>query len=133
MTRINCGIDPSELTREHLIAEHREIIRIPGVISKGKANFDNIPESFRLGAGHVKFFYNKLQYLKERYASLYSEGIKRGYTLTSFHHVFDGLPKELMNGYTPSEYDRNIVKQRIETRLKESAAKAKAKREKTLR
>lgn len=25
MTRINCGIPPAELTREHLIAEHREI------------------------------------------------------------------------------------------------------------
>jgi hypothetical protein len=26
MTRINCGINHSELTNKHLLAEHREII-----------------------------------------------------------------------------------------------------------
>ena len=34
---------------------------------------------FKLGIGHVKFFYNKLLYLKNRYISLYNECIKRGF------------------------------------------------------
>ena len=29
MTRINCGIPPEELSDKHLLAEHREIKRIP--------------------------------------------------------------------------------------------------------
>ena len=32
MTRINVGIPPAELTGKHLIAEHREIKRIPNCI-----------------------------------------------------------------------------------------------------
>jgi hypothetical protein len=35
MTRINCGIPPAELTNKHLIAEHREIIRIFNAIAEG--------------------------------------------------------------------------------------------------
>ena len=65
MTRINIGIPPKQLTNKHLIAEHREIKRIPNVISKGKYNLKSIPPEFTLGKGHVSFFYDKLQYLKE--------------------------------------------------------------------
>ena len=63
MTRINVGIPPAELINQHLIAEHREIKRIPNCIAKGKYNMDNIPRRFKLGKGHVKFFYDKLEYL----------------------------------------------------------------------
>ena len=64
MTRINCGIPPAELTREHLIAEHREIKRVPNKIRKrleeGKEiNFKGQPEKFKLGTGHEKFFVKK--------------------------------------------------------------------------
>ena len=68
MTRINVGIQPVELTDQHLIAEHREIKRIPNCVAKGKYNMEGIPDKFKLGTGHVKFFYNKLLYLKFRYA-----------------------------------------------------------------
>ena len=34
MTRINVGINPADLTGKHLIAEHREIKRIPNCIAK---------------------------------------------------------------------------------------------------
>ena len=62
MTRINVGILPKELNTKMLIAEHREIIRIPNLIKKGKYNIKGVPEHFKLGAGHVSFFYNKLKY-----------------------------------------------------------------------
>ena len=62
MTRINVGIPPEELTDKHLLAEHREIKRIPNCIAKGKYNMDGIPDRFKLGKGHVKFFYNMNDY-----------------------------------------------------------------------
>ena len=60
MTRINVAIPVEELTREHLISEHREIKRIPNMIKSGRAKIKNIPPKFKLGPGHVKFFYDKL-------------------------------------------------------------------------
>ena len=75
MTRINCGIPPAELVDKHLIAEHREIKRIPNCIKKGRYNLTGQPDKFTLGTGHVKFFYDKLGYLKRRYESIYKECI----------------------------------------------------------
>ena len=47
MTRINVGIPPAELVNQHLIAEHREIKRIPNCIAKGRYNMDGIPDKFK--------------------------------------------------------------------------------------
>ena len=60
MTRINIGVSPNELIGKHLLAEHREIKRIPNCIKKGRYKMIGIPDKFKLGTGHVKFFYNKL-------------------------------------------------------------------------
>lgn len=117
MTRINCGIPPLELTGPHLIAEHREIKRIPNAIKKGKYNMNGIPETFRLGTGHVKFFYNKLLYLKNRYIEIYNECLNRGYNVTNYLDAWDDLPEDLMNDYTPTDYDRKIIRARIKERL----------------
>ena len=72
MTRINVGVKPSELTGKHLLAEHREIKRIPNCIKKGRYKMTGIPNKFKLGTGHVKFFYNKLLFLKNRYIEIYN-------------------------------------------------------------
>lgn len=72
MTRINVGIPPRELTNKHLTAEHREIKRIPNAVKTGKAKMVGIPAQFTLGTGHVKFFYNKLGYLRQRYLELHA-------------------------------------------------------------
>ena len=123
MTRINLGVNPNELTDKHLIAEHREIIRIPNAIKKGKAKLENIPVEFKLGTGHVKFFYDKLLHLKKRYEGLYLEGKKRGFNLTDFREVFNDLPPELLNDYTPSKHDRQLILDRIAERLASSNSK----------
>jgi hypothetical protein len=65
MTRINVGIDPKTLNRQMLIAEHREIKRIPNVIKSGRFSMTNQPSEFTLGTGHVKFFYDKILFLKK--------------------------------------------------------------------
>ena len=113
MTRINVGIPPAELVNQHLIAEHREIKRIPNCIAKGKYNMEGIPDKFKLGTGHVKFFYNKLLYLKNRYISLYNECIKRGFNVQNYIAAWDNVPKELMNDYKVQDNDIKIIKQRI--------------------
>ena len=113
MTRINAGIAPFELEGKHLIAEHREIKRIPNVISKGKYNLAGQPAEFTLGTGHVKFFYTRLLYLKKRYEELYKECLNRGYNVSYYGDAWNDVPKELMNDYEPSERDRQIIQQRI--------------------
>lgn len=117
MTRVNVGVKPSELCRQHLIAEHREIKRIPNVIKSGRFSMKGQPDTFKLGEGHVKFFYNKLGYIKNRYISLYKECIKRNYNVTNFIDAFDGIPDEYMGDYTPTERDRQIILDRINERL----------------
>ena len=116
MTRINVGILPAELNNQHLIAEHREIKRIPNCIAKGKYNMNGIPDKFKLGTGHVKFFYNKLLYLKNRYISLYNECVKRGFNVQNYIDAWNNVPNELMNDYTVQENDIKIIKQRIHDR-----------------
>ncbi len=117
MTRINVAVKPVELTNKHLIAEHREIKRIPNCIKKGRYNLEGIPEKFTLGKGHVKFFYNKLRYLHERYNLLYLECVKRGFNVTNYSECFEGVPSELYNGYIEQPNDRKIIIDRINERL----------------
>lgn len=117
MTRINCGIPPAELVDKHLIAEHREIKRIPNCIKKGRYNLTGQPDKFTLGTGHVKFFYTRLGYLKKRYESIYKECIKRGFNVTYFGDCWQDVPKHLMNDYKPTESDKTIIRQRIKERL----------------
>ena len=117
MTRINVGIPPAELTDKHLLAEHREIKRIPNCIAKGRYNMDGIPDKFKLGTGHVKFFYNKLEYLFLRYVKLHLECKYRGFNVQDYSKAWDDLPEELLNHYKPTKRDRLLVQQRINERL----------------
>lgn len=120
MTRINCGIQPAELSREHLIAEHREIKRIPNCVSKGRFSLKGQPSEFKLGPGHVKFFYTRLGYLKKRYEDLYKECLRRKYDVTYFGDAWNDIPPEYMNDYVPTKKDIEIVKQRIKERIDDS-------------
>lgn len=120
MTRINAGISPLELCNKHLLAEHREIKRIPNIIKSGKADLVNIPKEFTLGRGHVKFFYNKLLYLKKRYIEIYNELRHRDFNVTYFGDSFKDLPVELYNDWLVSSEmrARPVVARRINEKLK---------------
>lgn len=62
MTRINCAIPVEYLTDEHLLAEHREIARLPWNVSeaiKSGSIKTKVPSKFTLNSGHVLFFVNK--------------------------------------------------------------------------
>lgn len=121
MTRINVAIKPAELTDKHLMAEHREIKRIPNSVAKfyaeNRLNMKGQPSEFTLGTGHVKFFYDKLGYLKRRYETLYAECIKRGFNVQYYGGAWDGVPQHLMGDYQPTQRDREIILERIAERL----------------
>lgn len=116
MTRVNAGIHPRELPSKLLIAEHHEIIRIPNLINSGRASLKGIPERFSLGTGHVKFFYNKLTYLLNRYRSIRRECLLRDFEVQDLSICWDGIPEKLFNDWTPSEADRQIIINRIKSR-----------------
>ena len=120
MTRINAGIPVQQLNGKHLIAEHREIKRVPNLvrynIEKGNP-ISGIPPKFTLGKGHVKFFYDKLGYLLNRYKEIYQECLSRGYNIQNYENAWEGIPEELMSDYNPTQEDISIIQQRINERL----------------
>ena len=118
MTRINC-IDPSILLDQHLIAEWRELPRIPNSIISGRARIENIPTEYTLGVGHVKFFYNKLKYLKQRHANLCKELDKRGIKRDLSVRVDIG---DDSNDWKPTSKDVEINIERILQRFNQRKA-----------
>lgn len=119
MTRINANIDPADLCDQHLLAEYREIVRIPNHVLKHKINFTQIPDTFRLGTGHVKFFYNKIGFLHYRFNflkhNLNHRGIKNNIEDDSFIKVFQQQPECYCN--TNVNYGNSIVVDRIIERV----------------
>ncbi|MDP8080299.1 pyrimidine dimer DNA glycosylase/endonuclease V [Phocoenobacter skyensis] len=116
MTRINV-IPPDELCDQHLLAEHRELTRIPNAVAKGKFHLDNLPNDYKLGTGHVRFFFNKLTFLKKRYQALHQECKARGFNVKYIWP--DNLPEdsELWLDYIPTENAIAINKARIAERM----------------
>ena len=80
MTRINC-VPPQELSRQHLLAEWKELPRVFTLAAKAHASGRKVsaPERYTLGAGHVKFFYKRLTYCTQRFHQLRAEMLRRGY------------------------------------------------------
>ena len=120
MTRINVGIDPIELIDKHLLAEHREIKRIPNTILSGRAIIKDIPKKFTLGKGHVKFFYNKIGYLFLRYVDIRNECWRRGFNITNYSKSFWKIREtrsELWNFYDETKADRELVLERIKSKI----------------
>ena len=74
MTRINC-VPVTELCDQHLLAEFRELTRVPNQVLTGKLKVDypDKPPFYTMGKGHVKFFVEKGGYLHRRYLQLTSE------------------------------------------------------------
>lgn len=117
MTRISVGVRAIELCDAHLIKERVELLRIPNAIKSGKAVVKDIPRKFTLGKGHVKFFYDKLGYLQQRYVELTAECIERDFKITDFSDSFKDIPQSLWNDYEETQQDRDIVVQRVNERL----------------
>jgi len=121
MTRVNLGIAPYNLCDQHLIAEHREIKRIPNTLLSGKFNRSNIPSKFTLGTGHVKFFYNKLTILRNRYTRIYSECLNREFNVTNYMSTFNNAIDMFLHNevdYEVTDGDVTLITNRISSKLK---------------
>ena len=80
----------------------------------------SIPKQFTLNAGHVKFFYNKLTFLKKRFNRLACEMENRGYTPDRSRIVaFDGFDPEFYNDWISTKIDDDIIHERIQLRISE--------------
>jgi deoxyribonuclease (pyrimidine dimer) len=119
MTRINSSIDVKRLTDEHLKAEHREIKRMVSTYLKRRSmknGFNNLPNSFRLGEGHVLFFVDKGKFTFERYIQLYNECLNRGFNITDYSDNWKEY-KTHFNDYTPTLEEHGLLIHRITERL----------------
>ena len=111
MTRINAGIPVEKLSDQHLLAEHREIKRIPNTKFTGK-----VPERFTLGKGHVLFFSDKHLYTLDRYIKLHYECQKRGFNVGYYADSWECIYGE----YIPNKEDARKVVERLVQRTLES-------------
>ena len=104
MTRVNMGIPVRCLTDEHLLAEHREIKRIPQVYvnSLRSGSIGRIPKSFCLGKGHVLFFVDKPRYTLSRYRQLHRECLRRGFNVEDYSSNWNCYPKRMFDNATRS-------------------------------
>ena len=119
MTRINCGIPVEALTDEHLLAEPREIKRLPDSFIKAlnSGALNRIPPTYRLGTGHVTFFLNKQIYVYARYGAIYNECLRRGFKVTPYfdnwHRLLNKFKEyRCWNNYYagPRRFSNNCVK-----------------------
>jgi deoxyribonuclease (pyrimidine dimer) len=126
MTRINT-VEPSELLDQHLLAELREMVRLPKnlhiSLNRASKPFSEveIPRQYVLGSGHVKFFYNKFKWLENRFLSLLVESDKRGFNI-NFRDVtiFRNVPTKYYKDWEATkdslELNRDKLQERIEAK-----------------
>lgn len=126
MTRINLT-EPSELYDQHLVAEYREITRVPNYLRKTLSRRKpfcpekEIPSQFVLGKGHVKFFYNKLLFLARRYHLLRQEMMARGMQpdpQRAFPPI-KGFPNWTKNNWVPTAEERSLSERRLQEKVQQ--------------
>jgi deoxyribonuclease (pyrimidine dimer) len=126
MTRINSAIDPKNLTDQHLVAELRELPRIFTAVNKRlekDLSFDDIPKEFTLGTGHMTFFYDKLDFLYFRFYYLkneYKDRYQKDWNDYIQFNIVLFLNLNLLNNHTPTEKEKQLLVERISTRIWES-------------
>lgn len=125
MTRINV-VPVTELHDKHLLAEYRELPRVFGAARKWHdrgGDVDDLPRTYRLGKGHVLFFYNHLQYCFNRQFYLYGECLARGFNVkhdpAKARDDFMSAPEYLFNDYRPTKRALRLNRERINERLRD--------------
>ena len=117
MTRINIGINPTDLHRAHLIAEYRELPRMIALAHKRGSRIPDVP--FTLGTGHMLSCVRYGAHLAVRHQALVAEMLRRGYKPTMPAVTVDQFPQ--LCRHEPSQVWVDaavpIVKARIAERL----------------
>ena len=116
MVRINL-ISPKKLADQHLIAEYNEILMLLGYVKK-YPEISELPENYCLGKGHIKFFKNKLLYLKKRHELIKKEMKKRGFN-AKMRVNLNEFSKELVNDWKPLKKDKKIIINRLKEKIEQ--------------
>lgn len=121
MTRINV-LPPRMLTRQHLIAEYRELPRVFGLAQRAHERGwtpQQAPLRYTLGRGHVTFFYDKLAWCAERHTELVEEMDRRGYAARlrlDYERQRMAMPVSLWRDWEPSPEDLELNLSRLAER-----------------
>jgi deoxyribonuclease (pyrimidine dimer) len=123
MTRINV-IPVTELLDKRLLAEYRELPRIFALSRKWYERGGDpadLPKTYRLGAGHVRFFYDKLIYCYLRQHMLVNECQKRMFSPKYWpnRRLIAWAPEFLKKDYLPTQEAMALNRERIAERLRE--------------
>ena len=113
---------------QHLFAEFREIKMIPKALNRSlnatipKKVLSSVPKEFTLNTGHVRFFYDKGKYLKDRYKLIKLELDRRGINYSKESEfdpdkVFDSLSEVFSKDYIPTDKALRIIRDRIQERI----------------
>jgi hypothetical protein len=137
LTRVNV-VPPSELTNSQLLAEYREIPRIYRMVLKsidrGEDVGQGVPPEFTYGKGALRFWYNKLQYIKLRQVALSEEMRARNYQtiahpdpLSEGNHGIEH--PGYWQDYTPTEEALASNRRRLAIRARRSEQRAALRRQ----
>jgi deoxyribonuclease (pyrimidine dimer) len=123
MTRINV-VPVHELTDQHLLAEVREITRLPknlhqSLNRKSKPfNSSEIPPEYVLGKGHVKYFFDKFEWLERRFEALVTECELRGFNIKyKDATIFSNVPNQFYGTMEITQKALELNRQRIKERI----------------
>lgn len=129
MTRINV-VPVEELCDEHLRAEHRELTRIPNslvhlVPPQDRVIVYTVPKEYTVrtnenpegGVGHVRFFRDKLLFLRMRYTLICRELRARGFKGEDRWPSEAPTLRSLNKNYTPTPHALELNRKRIKERL----------------
>ena len=126
MTRIDI-VPVTELHDKHLLSGYRERPRIFRLVRnwEEKKRYPKIPDSYRMGTGHVTFFYNKLTYILRTQYEFIEELQRRGFSpkFTDPNDLVHGISSYWFNDWVPQEKDLYINRQIINKKLEEWALK----------
>lgn len=102
-----------------MVAEYRELPRIFALsyaAQQRKEDPSKHPSEYRLGTGHVKFFYTRLGWLTKRFEALVAEMQKRGYKTTYTSTPPFAHKAEWMQDWEPTAHAVQINTDRINER-----------------
>ena len=123
MTRVNL-VPVEELMDQHLMAEYREAPMVPSALRRSLRTrkiediLKGIPKEFTLNKGHVSFFYDKLQYLQERFADIKCELRMRGFKLDETRQLgVHDIPSVFFQDYVPTDKALITIRQRIAEKI----------------
>jgi len=128
MTRINL-VSVEDLADQHLFAEWREIKMPPAALRRSLKTrkkddiLRGIPSRYTLNTGHVTFFFDKMNFLADRYKLLTEELVNRQYGI-AVHDVrsifYSDIPPEFTNKrWEPINSEIAINVARINLRISE--------------